>query len=816
MGNEESLPELDPSKVNVSERDKQLKSLPYYIPPNHQIEILDLMNNRLEKLPVGLCSLKNLNIGGNLFKVLNKPLTASILSYPLLCELNLSGNKLRELPECLNELKNVHTIVLHHNKLTEFNLKLPNLQKLDLMCNRLTNFTTDSTTLTHLNLNFNFLTEITFSSKTLIQLLCAGNLITNISQDCYFPSLVLINLSHNKLLELTNWDRRFPAITQFSVSYNFLSALPEPLSPNTLTIIASDNYIAKLPDNLVNLKRLGSLIVDNNHLETLPKLPPSLEKLALDNNRFHSAEPIETNLKQLQISRNNFKVLPDISGSPIGIFCASYNLIDTIKPSFLYRGIQRLDFTSCKIEVINPALFRLPQLKNLVLVNNKIKEIPPQIADSSLYFLNLSQNPLESVPTFPNTIQRLYLAQCNLTIFPEKISKLTKLQYLDISCNSIDVFPPEIKCIFINASCNNISRFPVLSDAVKIADFSFNQLTKVEINSQFSSLQELDVSHNSLNYLNICPLRNLQILKLSHNEYLNTNLDLAKYASLATLDITSTNVYVDVDDPEDCALRDLFCDRPFEKFIQKQFHFDHNTYFGYSEMKGSRETMEDALIVRTNVIQGYDVFAVLDGHAGTDSCSFIAKTLPNMIAELPNISTEAISNKIIECNDLLRAKLYKDGTTLNMIVKKGKHILCFNVGDSRAIVVKMDGSIFPLTVDHKPDTQEEIDRIRLRGGFVMDKRTSGVLSMSRSLGDFGVRGIVPTPSFIDYNAQPNDFRVVMCCDGVFDVMTNEEVGFIVASESDTMRCAAIIRNIAFTRMSLDNISVIVVDVHNPQ
>ncbi|EAX95216.1 Leucine Rich Repeat family protein [Trichomonas vaginalis G3] len=814
MGNEESLPELDITHLVVSERDHLLERLPYYIPPKHPVETLDLQNNRLCRLPFGLESLKNLNFSQNYFKVWTKPILISLSSYPMLCELNLSFNKLRELPSSLNSLKNVHTLTLHHNKIKEFNLFLPKLAKLDLMCNKLTKFSTNSNTLTHVNLNFNFLREIEFSCPTLIQLLCCGNSINKISDSCYFPSLVLLNLSHNNLHEIKRFNEKFPNCSQFSVSYNFMTELPHPLPIGTITIIASDNYITSLPESISSLGKLISLIVDHNYLERLPSLPSTIEKLVIDNNRLQDSQSICGTIKQLQISHNSFSCIPDFSNSSIFMFCCSYNPISSIKTSFIFLSVQRLDFTSCNITEIHPSLFRLPQLKHLILTNNKIKVIPREICNSSLSVLILSQNPIEYIISLPLTLQRLYLCQCSLKTFPSCIQELRKLQYLDISSNFLNDFPSNINYVFINASCNNISVFPTLSDSVKIAYFSHNNIDEFHISSEFSSLQELDVSHNFLHSIDIHSLKNLHIFNLSDNPELSGKLDLSKFPSLSTLDIVNTNLEIEFDDIDDSPLRDLFCSQTFDFPIKQHLQIDSSKCFGYCEMKGMRETMEDSLIIRTNICNGYDLFAVMDGHAGNFTSSFVSRTFPAMISSLDEITIEKVAQRIKDLNEEIRKQNFKDGTTLVAILKKEDQILCFNLGDSRAIIVKMDGSIFPLTYDHKPDGIEEFDRIREKGGFVIDKRTSGILSMSRSLGDFSVRGIISTPSVIEYKAQPNDFRIVIACDGLYDVMTNEEIGLVVASEENVHRCSATLRNLAFTRMSQDNISVIVIDVHN--
>jgi serine/threonine protein phosphatase PrpC len=93
--------------------------------------------------------------------------------------------------------------------------------------------------------------------------------------------------------------------------------------------------------------------------------------------------------------------------------------------------------------------------------------------------------------------------------------------------------------------------------------------------------------------------------------------------------------------------------------------------------------------------------------------------------------------------------------------------------------------------------------------------TGGILAISRALGDFSVKGVNRTPAFAKYKRERDDFRLVMCCDGVFDVINNDEIGQIIAQEKDIARAAYLLRNLAFARGSHDNISALIVDLTQP-
>lgn len=115
------------------------------------------------------------------------------------------------------------------------------------------------------------------------------------------------------------------------------------------------------------------------------------------------------------------------------------------------------------------------------------------------------------------------------------------------------------------------------------------------------------------------------------------------------------------------------------------------------------------------------------------------------------------------------------------------HVVCANVGDSRCIVGStIDGATVSLTDDHKPSNPEERARIEKVGAFVRDDRVNGELAMSRALGDFRYKRnaelqthehpVICYPDVaVHKRSGKGDQVLVLACDGVFDVMKNDEV-----------------------------------------
>jgi protein phosphatase 2C family protein 2/3 len=124
------------------------------------------------------------------------------------------------------------------------------------------------------------------------------------------------------------------------------------------------------------------------------------------------------------------------------------------------------------------------------------------------------------------------------------------------------------------------------------------------------------------------------------------------------------------------------------------------------------------------------------------------------------------------------------GTTAITVFVKNNHLFCANVGDSRA-VASVKGVLEPLSQDHKPNNTEESNRINKAGGWVEYNRVNGNLALSRALGDFVFkRNVNMKPEEQMVIALPDvesriinqDWEfIVLACDGIWDVLTNEEV-----------------------------------------
>ena len=258
----------------------------------------------------------------------------------------------------------------------------------------------------------------------------------------------------------------------------------------------------------------------------------------------------------------------------------------------------------------------------------------------------------------------------------------------------------------------------------------------------------------------------------------------------------------------------------------KGFKFYGSVSKAGRNQNGETKKNQDTPLVHPSVgnILGFNLFGVLDGHGPhghyvSQFCrKYFIRTFDDYAKQCmkEGISTpEGIYTKLKNTNfsfikesfknaDLQMAKQNQfdknfSGTTCNLVFQFNKYLLCASVGDSRGILIydndtKTNQNIFPLSNDHKPDLPQELARIQSKAGRV-DKLTDGYgnkvgpnrvfkggesypgLAMSRSLGDFIGKdcGVITEPEINEFRINHNSKYMVICSDGVWEFMQNEQV-----------------------------------------
>ena len=241
---------------------------------------------------------------------------------------------------------------------------------------------------------------------------------------------------------------------------------------------------------------------------------------------------------------------------------------------------------------------------------------------------------------------------------------------------------------------------------------------------------------------------------------------------------------------------------------------------------GNRKINQDLYLVQINFIniEGFNLYGVLDGH-GENGHKVAIFTRDFIIDKLTSFFNKHKVDSLFEIYPLLKKNnfsiikdIYQEidnellnqnfnsnfsGTTCIIVFQIGDKLICSNVGDSRAILIYtskiedidlLSTKIYELSYDQKPDIPKEKKRIYSMGGIVdqmldnKGKRNGPFrvwdgnnnypgLAMSRSIGDLKGKkcGLISEPEIIEYNLDQRSKYMVICSDGVWEFLNNEDI-----------------------------------------
>ena len=235
--------------------------------------------------------------------------------------------------------------------------------------------------------------------------------------------------------------------------------------------------------------------------------------------------------------------------------------------------------------------------------------------------------------------------------------------------------------------------------------------------------------------------------------------------------------------------------------------------YGYNSSMGNILDYNEDTITATKVVLNEDekvysyFFGVYDGHGGK-GCSFYLKD--NLHKNIKEFSQQGIKLGIEKTEENFKKE---EGLNENGEIKdssgscgiiamiKNKKCIIANVGDSRLVIYK-NGIISFVTEDHKPGSETEKKRIEAAGGTIYQTQSlfplyqngkeieipwrvlPGRLSVSRTFGDIeakeekfgGKKGVVVALPDITESELNDEYNfIVLGCDGIFDVLSNEEI-----------------------------------------
>eukprot|EP00252_Welwitschia_mirabilis_P024223 TRINITY_DN7105_c0_g1_i1.p1 TRINITY_DN7105_c0_g1~~TRINITY_DN7105_c0_g1_i1.p1 ORF type:complete len:337 (+),score=75.30 TRINITY_DN7105_c0_g1_i1:360-1370(+) len=261
--------------------------------------------------------------------------------------------------------------------------------------------------------------------------------------------------------------------------------------------------------------------------------------------------------------------------------------------------------------------------------------------------------------------------------------------------------------------------------------------------------------------------------------------------------------------------------------------------FGVSSMQGWRASMEDAHATVLDLDNSTSFFGVYDGHGGKVVAKFCAKYLHMQVlrneayaqGDLPEGLRRAFlrmdemmrgqrgwrelailgdkfnrfsglvegfiwpSSKQSENNDQADDWAFESGPhadfpgptsgcTACVALIRENQLIVANAGDSRCVLSRK-GQAYNLSRDHKPELEHERERIIRAGGFIHAGRVNGSLNLARAIGDMEFKQnkflpvdkqiVTADPDIAVVELCEDDEFMVLACDGIWDVMTSQQV-----------------------------------------
>ena len=652
-----------------------------------------------------------------------------------------------------------------------------------------------------------------------------------------------------------------------------LSEIPKDMADVAEQLIEcnlSCNALKEIPTVLSESSELESLDVTDNRITELKSF--SLKKSVSAPKSFLHLSCLKLSLNPVKEVPVDIFSLPDLHELSLH-HCKIERIAfpDGSDPDVEISPLQMLDITANKLESL-PSLDVFPKLTTLRASENKLKVLPSLNCLKSLRELTVNSNELETFPVLVPNLRSVDLSGNRLTTVPGNAFSLGcdyRIQNLLLQKNAIESVPPGLFAFVpfatvIDLTENRLTTLPPL-DHGKLEGFycGSNRLTGINI-KDVPRLQYLDLSRNAFESApdNLSTLEDLRMLGLSFNPLkeapkelpvqvqdlhmascglksippyglervevlcLHSNvLSSINFEGLLKPEALKTLKFVDVSHnnlKESEVASALAKCSELELYANPRSSSPVDSEWGEASTCGRRKTMEDAVFeFKTDNLR---VFGLFDGHGGSDvsrkSAAFVKEYLG---ANLPGkcVSDEAaqqiISKSFEEANkqfSVTDLEHMQGSTALVCVIVNNERLHCGSIGDSRAVLMRKDGSVVRLSFDHKPREWSEHHRVQESGGYVTPEgRVQGLLSVARALGDKALAPYVSAePYLASHNVADGSF-VIIACDGVWDVVSDEDgcrvVSGSLARFNNPSMAAAALRDCAYLNGSGDNISVLV-------
>ena len=379
----------------------------------------------------------------------------------------------------------------------------------------------------------------------------------------------------------------------------------------------------------------------------------------------------------------------------------------------------------------------------------------------------------------------------------------------------------QIPVLNISSSANNIHSDKNNNNSKNGLNHGINLKLNSNINIQSLYSKKLKQS-SSAKTINYIPNEFKELDNITDRTYKNINILINKLSPIASPSLINKNqnsalnnifrtITKNIIIPQDILLKPFLGFKESITSYYSEFSSPIKSIikgYAYNTNQGNiRNYNEDTICVKrinSKIEQIFYFFGIFDGHGGKGCSSFLEENLYKYIQEFSadglkeaiyQSEKEFLSNYAVDISDNLKDT---SGSCGVMAMIKQNKLIIANIGDSRIVLFK-NGKIFFETEDHKPNSEKEKERIKNSGGQIYQSQSlipiyqkihlpwrvlPGRLSVSRTFGDikakvekFGGKSgvIIPSPDITEFDLDENFDFMVIGCDGIFDVISNEQI-----------------------------------------
>ena len=557
---------------------------------------------------------------------------------------------------------------------------------------------------------------------------------------------------------------------------------------NQSNIIMNNNL-----NNISNIK-IKKLIISNkpknNSLNKkneviFPKIN-ILNKNAINQRENHSNN--ELNENHNSEDEYNYSFSNDYRNMNFNTINDSYAINKIKNSSRIYNGMNNLSLSRKKNNINKHHKLKLKKTKN-----SSVSQILP----NNIYYKQENNDNI-----FKHNLLLQYMAKDNISIPLLNVSSSHNI-HIEKDINNITSNENKVNINSINNKNNNIHNLKLMSTK------NMKQNSPIKNPNIFSNeLKEIDNTSERINKINLL-LNKISPLSSSSssNSLINKNLLMnhINYPFSKTVEISAD------------IIKQSF--HNFEESVTSYYNeFSSNSNilikgYAYNTSKGIiRNYNEDTITVKKIILNNkndefFYFFGLFDGHGGNGCSLYLKENFHNFIKEF---SADSLRNAVYQSeNEFLTKKALDENNNIcdssgscgAITIVKNNKLIISNTGDSRIVVYK-NGKLFFATEDHKPNSDKEKERIKNSGGQIYQTTSliplyyngkkidlpwrvfPGRLSVSRTFGDIGAKNekfggkkgvIIPSPDITEFEINNEFDFMVIGCDGIFDVLSNEDL-----------------------------------------